>query len=97
MSERIIVDDENQGNGLLFKWRKHNVMTEIFKQSINEFLAEDVRLRVALEILGVKPDAPKHHRHVLISAIMMYAGANKDEELERQCDEALKGIRAESE
>lgn len=95
MSKKVIVDDENQSIPLSVGWKKHNVKPEMFQQSFVDFMDTKARLSFALEILGVSEKAPKHHRHVLISAIMMFAGVNKDDELERQCDEELKAIRAE--
>lgn len=44
---------------------------------------ENERLRIALELIGVKRTDPKHHRHNIVSSIMLFAGSKGDTELEK--------------
>lgn len=57
----------------------------------------NVRLDQALEVLGYRETQPTHHRSNLLSAIALFAGANRDEALGWACEARINCIRAEAE
>jgi hypothetical protein len=67
------------------------------EQKISDFLcgSAEQRLKVALELIGVEDKDPKHHRHNIISQIMLYAGSKGDSNLERVCEKSLETIKTE--
>lgn len=67
------------------------------KQKISQVIANSAadRLRISLELIGVTDADPKHHRHNLISSIMLYSVGKGDSALEEECKKILESIKAE--
>ena len=67
------------------------------EQKITDLLggSPERRLSIALEMIGAEPSDPKHHRHNLVSQIMLYAVSKKDTELEAECEKTLARIKSE--
>lgn len=65
------------------------------QDSVDDFVADENRLKTALQLLGMEKNSPMLIRFGLVSRIWNFAGVTGDKSLESQCKHKLAEIMAE--